>query len=58
MKWYSGTYDITRRVEMGLVYDNDTDETDWLSCCVEGCSALDPCDYPGGAFGVFDCVCS
>lgn len=56
-EWYSGTYDITRRVEMELVYDNDTDEADWLSCCVAGCSGLDPCDYPAGEFGVFDCVC-
>jgi len=57
-EWYSGTYDITRRVEMELVYDNDTDEADWLSCCVAGCSDLDPCDYPTGEFGIFDCVCS
>jgi hypothetical protein len=56
-EWYSGTYDITRKVEMELVYDNDTDETDWLSCCVAGCSDLDPCDYPAGEVGVFDCVC-
>lgn len=54
---YSGTYDIIRRVEMGLVYDIDTNETDWLSCCVAGCSDLDPCDYPAGEVGVFDCVC-
>ncbi len=56
---YSGTYDITRRVEMELVYAIDDNETDWLSCCVGGCSDLDPCDLlPEGRAGVFDCVCS
>jgi len=56
---YSGTYDITRRVEMELVYVNETNETDWLSCCVGGCSDLDPCSLlPEGGAGVFDCVCS
>ena len=56
---YSGTYDITRRVEMVLVYAIDDNETDWLSCCVGGCSDLDPCDLlPEGRGSVFDCVCS
>lgn len=56
---YTGTYDITRRVEMGLVYANETNKTDWLSCCVGGCSDLDPCRLlPEGEVGVFDCVCS
>jgi hypothetical protein len=56
---YSGTYDITRRVEMELVYAIDDNETDWLSCCVGGCSDLDPCDLlPEGRASVFDCVCS
>jgi len=56
---YTGTYDITRRVEMELVYANETNETDWLSCCVGGCSDLDPCSLQSwGEVGVFDCVCS
>lgn len=56
---YDGTYEITRRVEMELVYAIDDNETDWLSCCVGGCSDLDPCTLlPEGRAGVFDCVCS
>ncbi len=56
---YSGTYDITRKVEMESVYTNDTDEKDWLSCCVGGCSDLDPCEIASwGEVGVFDCACS
>jgi len=56
---YTGTYDITRKVEMVLVYTNETNETDWLSCCVGGCSDLDPCEIASwGEVGVFDCACS
>ncbi|HPJ83967.1 MAG TPA: hypothetical protein PLY09_04315 [Methanothrix sp.] len=56
---YIGTYDITRRIEMEYVYANETNETDWLSCCVGGCSDLDPCTLLSwGEVGVFDCACS
>ena len=56
---YSGTYEITRRIEMELSYAKETNETDWLSCCVGGCSDTDPCDLTSwGEAGVFDCVCS
>jgi hypothetical protein len=55
---YSGTYEITRRIEMELAYANETNETDWLSCCVGGCSDTDPCGLPVGGVGLFDCVCS
>ncbi len=56
---YSGTYDITRKVEMESVYTNETEEKDWLSCCVGGCSDLDPCEIASwGEVGVFDCACS
>ncbi len=56
---YSGTYDINRKVEMESVYTNETNKTDWLSCCVGGCSDLDPCDLASwGEAGVFDCACS
>ena len=56
---YEGTFDITRRVEMELVYTNETNKTDWLSCCVGGCSDLDPCLLSSwGKTGVFDCACS
>jgi len=56
---YSGTYDITRKVEMVSIDTNETDEKDWLSCCVGGCSDLDPCSLASwGETGVFDCVCS
>lgn len=56
---YSGTYDITRKVEMELVYTNETNKTDWLSCCVGGCSDIDHCDLASwGEAEVFDCVCS
>ena len=56
---YSGTYDITRKVEMVSIDTNETDEKDWLSCCVGGCSNLDPCSLASwGETGVFDCVCS
>lgn len=55
---YSGTYDITRRVKMELVETNVTKKTDWLNCCIEGCSGLDPCDtMPWGGAGVFGCAC-
>jgi len=55
---YTGTYDITRRVEMESVYNNTMNETDWLSCCVGGCSDLDPCSLVSwGEVGVFDCAC-
>jgi hypothetical protein len=55
---YSGTYDITRKVEMVFVDTNETNETDWLSCCVGGCSDLDPCSLLSeGEVGVFDCAC-
>lgn len=54
---YSGTYDITRKVKMELVDTNVTNKTDWLSCCIEGCSGLDPCDTsPWSGAGVFGCV--
>jgi len=56
---YSGTYDINRKVEMESVYTNETNKTDWLSCCVGGCSDLDPCLLVSwGEAGVFDCACS
>jgi hypothetical protein len=55
---YTGTYDITRRVEMESVYNNTMNETDWLSCCVGGCTDLDPCSLVSwGEVGVFDCAC-
>jgi hypothetical protein len=54
---YSGTYDITRKVKMELVDTNVTNKTEWLSCCIEGCSGLDPCDTsPWSGAGVFGCV--
>ena len=55
---YEGTFDITRRVEMEFVYTNKTNKTDWLSCCVGGCSDLDPCSFPRDSAGIFSCVCS
>ncbi|MCR3884838.1 hypothetical protein P0O24_09065 [Methanotrichaceae archaeon M04Ac] len=55
---YTGTYDITRKVEMVLIYTNETNNTDWLSCCVSGCDVIDPCMLASwGEAGVFDCVC-
>jgi hypothetical protein len=55
---YSGIYEITRKVEMVLTYTNETENTDWLSCCVNGCDEIDPCQLASwGEEGVFDCVC-
>jgi hypothetical protein len=55
---YSGTYDITRKVEMVLVETNETEEIDWLACCVGGCDEIDPCQMASwGEEGVFDCAC-
>ena len=55
---YSGTYDINRKIEMEFVYTNETNKTDWLSCCVGGCSDIDPCDLASwGESRVFDCAC-
>jgi len=53
---YHGTYDITRNLNMRSVFINDTEERDWLSCCVGGLSGVDPCDYNG--LKIFDCVVS
>ncbi len=43
---------------MESVYNNTMNETDWLSCCVGGCTDLDPCGLVSwGEVGVFDCAC-
>jgi hypothetical protein len=55
---YTGTYDITRKVEMVLIYTNETNNTDWLSCCIGGCDDIDPCQLASwGEEGIFDCAC-
>ena len=54
---YSGTYDITRKVEMVLVETKEKNETDWLACCVGGWEDIDPCQLASwGETRVFDCA--
>ena len=55
---YYGTHDIKRNIEMRSVYSDLVNETNWLSCCLEGCSGIDPVNSGGwGESEVFDCVC-
>ena len=56
---YQGTYDIARAIRMRSNFTNFTEEQDWLSCCLGGCSDIDLEDISlWSESGVFDCVCS
>lgn len=56
---YLGTYDITRKIGMESDYSQEVDESNWLACCIGGCSDVElACDHIWVESGVFDCVCS
>jgi len=55
---YYGTFDIDRAIEMRSNFTDYTDDLDWLTCCVGGCSDID--SEPTSIWdesSVFDCVC-
>jgi len=54
-----GLYDISRKLDMKSIEDENVYETDWLSCCLEGCSGVDPTlTGAWNEYEVFGCVCS
>lgn len=56
---YMGLYDISRKLDMKSIEDENVYETDWLSCCLEGCSGVDPAlTGAWNEYEVFGCVCS
>jgi hypothetical protein len=54
---YTGTYDISRRIEMNSTHLLKWHPNDWLPCCSGGWSDMSDTDRKGISSRIFDCSC-